>query len=179
MKENKFDFKLDGEMEQILSQIKKVCPVTKVNLNKDDAFHIVGAYMVASENMDEYNFDLDDLNDDTILITDTRNVVEKIGIIDGALAILKLNGYLENEYSHIFPTVIKNITSYCTYGDFKNRMDEIVESLDIKLELAKNNVRVILHNIWFLPYGEYDLLAERIMKEVKEDMNNGNTSEHN
>lgn len=172
MENNKqIDVNMGEDMEEFLKQFKMLSPTAKLNFNKNDDFHIVGGYLVASEDIKNVmKCDLSDLHDSTFLYSDRKNIIEKIQIIDGSLTLLNSNNVI-GYYLFIIESFLKDGIDGCTYRFLKDKVNKLIDRLNIddtKYGLIKNNLKYILENIWFMPYSEYDKLKDKIREELKQ-----------
>lgn len=178
---NNNEFKMDKETEEFINQFKMISPTTKINFDKNDAFHVVGGYLIASSNIKEdLKCDLSDLSDSTFLLIDKRNLVEKIQIIDGALDLLLKNDIIKESYDNVILTLMSDFINGNTFINVKSMINNIIDNINIDKNRYGgiiNNLRYILCYIWFMPYSEYEELAIKIRDELESFHEENNKNE--
>lgn len=183
-----------GEIgSDIINTIKLKCPTTKFNLNPEDKYHIIGMGMMIEKNLENtLKLDLEDLNDNTIICLDNRQILEAIGIIDGALNLLAANKIVKDSDSiPCMNAIIKFIThnTITRYKYFKQNMyhispnDYVNDDIEYT-DTIKNCVdrfNFLIKNIWFVTYGDLDAFYEKTVKAFNStgDSKNEDSSENN
>lgn len=160
----------------LLNIVKLKSPTQKLNLdkNKEDKLHACGMQLLINFDDIENTMkaDLDDLEDDTILFINSHHIVECISIIDGALQLLVLSDKkyinLEQKDSIINDIIDVVKSGIIRYSNLKFELENIIYKdrfSDIPVGLF-NGLKYIISNVWFLPYGEIDAIAQEAINNM-------------
>ena len=182
---NSQEFNMD-KYNDFLSKIKAGSPVHKINFTLESPNAIVGMYLITMKDVESYLdkfVDHSDLNEDTLLVFESRHVVECCQIIYGCLNILKGIGMVKKEYKLIIGDIIKKSLSFPTfYSTFKKSMLDVnftaIENSDYEeWKIVYKKFVYILQNIWFVPYGKIDEMAKEAIEEFKKHCEEGENNE--
>lgn len=171
------------DYNKFLKQIKAGSPVHKINFTLESPNAVVGMYLITMENLEEYLdkvVDKADLNDNTLLVFESRHVVECCQIIYGCLNILKSINMINERYyrnGYIYEVIIESVIDKLLsrpifYYDLVYKMNTVVNSY-IKSDHSKESEKIykkllyIMRNIWFVPYGQIDEMANEAIEEFK------------
>ena len=171
------------------AKIKAGSPVHKINFTLECPNAVVGMYLITMEDAKSYidkAADEADLNDDTLLVFESRHVVECCQIIYGCISILKginLIRYNQN-------IIINHITNALLpaplfYSNMVTEIDYIIDScIDaVAFNNYDNGEKIlesfnhIMKNIWFVPYGKIDEMAKEAIEEFKKNTKDGENNE--
>lgn len=176
MENNAQKFSMD-EYNKFLKQIKVGSPVHKINFNLESPNAIVGMYLITKEDntkeyLDKYT-DKEDINNDTLLVFESRHVIECCQIIYGILNVLKNIGMYRLDYKTFINEILDTtLTKPSYYTTVMNELANITNNCihtdgSKKAAVIYDNFEYILKNIWFVPYGQIDAMGEEAMEEFK------------
>lgn len=183
MENNAQEFSME-KYNDFLKTIKSGSPVHKINFTLESSNAVVGMYLITMEDAESYinkRADYKDLNDNTLLVFESRHVVECCQIIYGCLNILKSINMYRMEYKVFIDQIIDTLLSKPLFYD--NAIKElanltynciVTDDSNKALEIYKRFL-YIMKSVWFIPYGRIDQMAEEAIKEFKkhtEDNNN-------
>lgn len=179
-------FSMD-EYNKFLKQIKAGSPVHKINFTLENPNAIVGMYLLTMEDVEPYLdkvIDKTDLNDNTLLVFESRHVVECCQIIYGALNILNNVGILKCNYEHFINEIIEALlSSPLFYSDAIEALLDIA-MYNVSISATNENGSIIykkfayiMRNIWFVPYGQIDEIANEAIEEFKKHCEEGESNE--
>ena len=134
-------------------------------------------YLISQKESNPYIdkvIDLSDLKDDTLLVFESRHVIECCQILFGCLYVLESVGVVKTSTNFIINRLTDSILSKpLFYKDFISQLSIIadqtikIDSNNKDLDQIFKNFKYILDNIWFIPYSGIDELAEDAIKEFK------------
>jgi hypothetical protein len=178
--EEKFDY------NDIISKIKTGSPVHSINFGVNSPNTIVGFYLTAKPDLKNYMdsiTDKKDISNDTLLVFESRHVVECCQIIHGSLLLaiehnIQVRGGVYNFIDRIIETLLSYPKRYC----------KVIESLRYiitkDMYFTNNNsidifdqCTTIIYNIWFVPYATIDNIANEAIEEYKSMLKEGNNNE--
>lgn len=174
------------EYNKFLKQIKAGSPVHKINFNLESPNAVVGMYLITMDNIKSYLdkvVDRADVNEDTLLVFESRHVVECCQIIYGILNVLKGIGIVSKNYKLIIDNIIRKSLSFpMFYSTFEKFMYEVAYTTfdNVDTEVAKElyeKFKYILQNIWFVPYGQIDEMAKEAIEEFNKHCGEGENNE--
>lgn len=177
---NNQEFNMD-KYNDFLKAIKAGSPVHKINFTLASPNAIAGMYLITMRgDMKSYldeAADYSDLNDNTLLVFESRHVIECCQIIYGCLNILKGIGMFKAsvDYEYIINMIMeKLLTKPSFYSKVNKEMGDIAYGC---ITLNNNNQEeskamyqkfvYIIKNIWFVPYGKIDEIATEAIEEFK------------
>lgn len=179
MADNKKELNFDEIIKNSgIAQMKLLSPTNKVNLDKDDDLHLVGAALITSGDIEnDMKCDLEDLDNMTLLFINSRTILECTKIIDGALKVMVNNKIISPSIRNrvidglcsgigngiIRYHALKSLTNNAI-GDIAHSMENLEVSEKV-IDIINNKFKYIIDNVWFLPYNEID----NILKSVKEE----------
>lgn len=183
--ENKvFDF---DKYNDFLAKIKVGSPVHKINFTMASPNAIVGMYLITMNDMESYIdkvADYGDLEENTLLVFESRHVVECCQIIYGCLNILKGVGMYRMEYEVFIEQVMDTLlTRPSFYSKTVKELDTLTnQCIKIQEDSDESNkiydkFKYIMKNIWFVPYGRIDEMAEQAIDEFKKQSGMGDDNE--
>lgn len=167
------------EYNKFLKTIKAGSPVHKINFSLESPNAIVGMYLITMENVESYLdkvADYSDLSDNTLLVFESRHVIECCQIIYGCLNMLKGIGMYRMDYKVFINQIIDTLLSKPTYYD--HAVKELSFITDNYIKLISGEESIIIHkrfahimkNIWFVPYGSIDEMANEAIDEFKKQL---------
>lgn len=170
------DFNMD-KFNELATKIKAGSPVHKINFNLENPNAIAGFYLISMDDIKSYIdkiIDRNNVDDNTLLVFESRHVIECCQIIYGVLSMIdNINNSVKFSYRFIIERIINDLlTKPLYYDDAIKKMDAIAyESININnndnsAELA-GRFMYILRNVWFIPYGKIDEMAAEAIKEFK------------
>lgn len=176
------------DYNKFLKSIKCGSPVHKINFSLESPNAIVGMYLVTMVDMENYlNKIIDDseINKDTLLVFESRHVIECCQIIYGCLNMLKSLDMYRTEYKVFINEVIDTLLSRPSfYKNIINELTNITHNLiNINTDKTKEASLIykkflyIMQNIWFIPYGEIDEMAKEAIEEFKKHCGEGENGE--
>ena len=182
---NTEEFNFEG-YNDFLSKIKVGSPVHKINFTIENPNAVVGMHLVTMKNVKSYLDKIADrreLKDDTLLVFESRHVIECCQIIVGCLVALESIGFVRISTQKIIEKIIEALLSKPSfYSKVSIELDNIVID-SLKLNRAKDedkifdNFKCIMQNIWFVPYGKIDEIANEAMKEFEARTKGGESNE--
>ena len=182
---NQEEFNME-KYNDFLKNIKAGSPVHKINFALECPNAVVGMYLISMENVKEYMYkslDCTDLNYDTLLVFESRHVVECCQVIYGALNVLKNINMFRIDYKVLINEVIDTVlTKPSFYTNVKKELKNIAFNL-INLDKTEASEEIykrflyILLNIWFIPYGRIDEMAKEGIEEFKKHCEEGNKND--
>ena len=178
MENNEQKFSME-EYNKFLKQIKVGSPVHKINFSLESPNAIVGMYLITKEDgskkyLDKF-VDKSEINNDTLLVFESRHVIECCQIIYGILNVLKGIGMYRLDYKTFINEVIDTTLSKPSYyttviNELINIANNCIHADDSrKAAVIYDNFEYILKNIWFVPYGQIDAMAEEAIEEFKKN----------
>lgn len=184
---NSQEFGLDmEEYNKFLRSIKAGSPVHKINFTIETPNAAAGMYLLTKDDFKSYineATDLTDVSDNTLLVFESRHVIECCQIIYGCLTVLNNMGLLRKDCEDIIGDIIDALlTKPIYYTTFTITIDHIViAAIHVPNSKETNEVferiRYIFKNIWFIPYGKIDEIASEAIKEYKERYKVGDNNE--
>lgn len=176
------------EYNKFLKMIKAGSPVHKINFNIESPNAIVGMYLMTMQDSKSYideSADYTDLNNDTLLVFESRHVVECCQIICGCLNVLAGIGLYTMAYEYFINRVLDTLLTRPLF--YEKAMEELSFIVNDIFNISNYNnsdkekiyekFKYILQNIWFIPYGKIDEIAEEAIKEFKEQCKDGDNNE--
>lgn len=174
---NEKEFSME-KFNDIMTKIKAGSPVHKINFSIENMNAVAGMYLISEKNMiDRIDniADYADLNDTTLLVFESRHVIECCQIIYGCLTVLDGLDVFKFTYNYIIDKIIEALlTRPITRYKLNEYMGEIAtssfKSFDNKnaSELFEN-FKYLMRNIWFVPYSEIDNIANEAIEKFKKD----------
>lgn len=164
----------DFTMEKIMqdsgftARIKGKSPANKINIEKNNKLLMVGKYILCDDK--EQNYDLSDLNENTIIFIDKHHMLECATIIYGAIELIYDNNNIKStkiNMRDLLSVIYSFMDNGITYLDNINKLSHrIVNHIfkDTKYDIAKK-LNNLIKNIWFLPYNEIDNIKNNIEQE--------------
>lgn len=187
MENNTKEFDIN-KFNDFAKMIKAGSPVHKINFTLESPNAVVGMYLITMENTKEYldkAADYSQLNENTLLVFESRHVVECCQIIYGCLNILKNMGMYRMAYEVFINEIIDTLLTKPSY--YKKIDDELVNlthsCIHIDTDKCKTpsliygNFLNIMRNIWFVPYGKIDEMAKEAIEEFKKHCEKGDINE--
>ena len=178
------EFNIDN-YNDLLKKIKVGSPVHKINFSIENQNAVVGMFLISLSDVNTYleKFaDHDDLNEDTLLVFESRHVIECCQIIYGCLHILQDINALVYSNNFIINDIIKTLlTTPIVYKKALTELNRIARS-SVKRDGSENSKKVyealkyILQNIWFVPYNNIDEIANEAIEEFKKRYNGDDTN---
>lgn len=169
-----------------LKTIKAGSPVHKVNFTMEDANAIVGMFLITKPDVKSYidkAADYTNLEKNTLLVFESRHVVECCQIIYGCLNIFTSVGMYKMNYEYFINRIIKVLlTKPIFYSTLITEMDNITDSC-ITLHDSEQGREIyggfkyLMRNIWFIPYGKIDEMANEAIEEFKNQSGEGEDNE--
>jgi hypothetical protein len=161
---------------EFLKTIKAGSPVHKINFTLASPNAIAGMYLITMNNVESYideAADYEDLEDNTLLVFESRHVVECCQIIYGCLNILAGVGMFNLSYETFINEIIDTTLSKPSF--YKTVINELVNIADNLIRVDESNESKlifnkfthIIKNIWFVPYGRIDEMATEAIEEFK------------
>jgi len=185
MENNKQEFSMD-EYNDFLKKIKSGSPVHKINFNIENPNAIVGMYLMTLPNVKSYIDkvkDTEDLTNDTLLSFENRHVIECCQIIYGSL--YALEGINAIQVSKLW--VINRILSSLLlrpmfYKDVVVELgnisrDTVKSGNSEEIKIVYNNLKYVIENIWFIPYGTIDEIAKEAIQEFEKRYGDNSSNE--
>lgn len=171
---NSQEFNMD-KYNDFLKKIKAGSPVHKINFTLENPNAVVGMYLITMENVEDYlnkAADYAELKKNTLLVFESRHVVECCQIIYGCLNILKgINMYrLEYEtfINQIIDTLLTKPLFYNTaIKELENIAYHCIHLPNDDVSIIYDKFLYIVKNIWFVPYGKIDEIANEAIEEFK------------
>lgn len=171
-----------------LKMIKAGSPVHKINFDIESPNAVAGMYLIAqkdSKPIIDKIVDKTDLRGDTLLVFESRHVVECCQILCGCLHILESTHLVKHSRNFIINRIIGTLlTRPLFHRDLLTQLNiiatqTIINSSNEDVKQIFQNFKYILDNIWFVPYGEIDELVKTALEEFKnkyigDDKNEGN-----
>ena len=171
---------------QFANKIMANAPVNKINFNLENPNAVAGMYLLLIEDTKKYLdglVDKKDLNDNTLLVFQSRHVVECCQIIYGCMKALEGIKMTKVSPEYIIDKIISALlTKPIFYNKFSSEMDFIITSClltpvpDDKIIISKK-FKYIMENIWFVPYGSIDNIAKEAIEEYKKELDKGENNE--
>ena len=168
--------------DNFLKMIKSGSPVHKINFSIESGNAIAGMYLISQKDikpcMDEI-VDKTDLKGDTLLVFESRHVVECCQILFGCLHVLNSVKIIKHSSVFIINRIISTLlTKPLLYKDMLLELNviatqSIINSDNEDVKQVFKNFKYILDNIWFIPYGEIDELIKKAIKEFEDKYNGG------
>jgi len=161
---------------EFMNQIKCGCPVHTMDFGIS-MNAVAGMYLLLSHNIDDVlnkYMDKPSIKDMTLMIFESRHIVECCQVIAGALYVYT------NENTDFVKKIVKHILlslltcSAMFPDDFDAKLNEIVDMCNNPLndKLLNDNLKKIILNIWFVPYTNLDAIGkegfEEYEREIKE-----------
>lgn len=172
--------------QKFASTINATCPIHKINFNLENNNAIAGMYLVVMEDPKSYLnkiVDKKDLNDNTLLVFQSRHVVECCQIIYGCIRILDGVKMAKVSAEYVINKLITALlTTPIFYYSFTLEIGNIINAAVINpksdVEIATyNKFKSIMENIWFVPYAGIDNIAKEAIEEFKKECENGDKNE--
>ena len=188
MENNYQEFDMN-KFNDFTKMIKAGSPVHKINFTLECPNAVVGMYLITmGDNTELYldkMADYTDLNDDTLLVFESRHVVECCQIIYGCLNILKNVNMYRMDYKVFIDQIIDTLLSRpIFYKKMIKELEYITHScIDINTDRVENPTLVhrkflhIMKNIWFVPYGKIDEMAKSAIEEFEKYTKVGENNE--
>lgn len=182
---NSQEFNMD-KYNDFLSKIKAGSPVHKINFTLENPNAVVGMYLITMEDAQSYidkAADYNDLKDNTLLVFESRHVIECCQIIYGCLNILKSIGMYRIDYETFINEVIDTLLTRPSF--YKNIIKELatlthnlinIDNSDATALIYKKFLHII-KNIWFVPYGKIDEMANDALDEFEQHYKVGENNE--
>lgn len=185
------NFSID-DYNAFLRQIKAGTPVHKINFTIDNPNAIIGMYLIAMNDMETYLkklVDLSDTSDNTLLVFESRHVIECCQIIYGCMDILNTINFFDKKYYSsraVIGNIVKILLSKPIY--YNDAMEALEDSVTFiiatysdspntkEYEKMRKKYLYLIKNIWFIPYAHIDNIAADA-KKYFEESNNGETNE--
>ena len=178
MSDNKLDMEgLNASMDDFFKQfnpgkIVEKSPALKINTDMENKLFAVG-FDIVLDDPDKVGYDTDDLNSDTLVMIDTRHMMECLMIISGALFCIKKYIVHSNDSHFIYNDFILQIRDVVCKGVVRyNEITKVATSIcndfssnGLAGQIKEGLFRIIA-DIWFLPYSEIDKRKEKIEKEL-------------
>ena len=187
MESNTKEFNME-QYNDFLKSIKAGSPVHKINFTLECPNAVVGMYLMTIDNTKEYLdkiVDREDLNDNTLLVFESRHVVECCQIIYGCLNLLKNINMYRMKYEVFIDMVIDTLLTKPSY--YKNIDKELINltynciHIDIdkreEASLFYNKFFNIMRSIWFIPYGKIDETAKEAIEVFQKRCEEGENHE--
>ena len=158
------------------AEFKQLSPSQKINIEINNELFIVGFNIIC----DEYDlkYDLKDLMPNTIVMIDTRHLVECALMIAGGIfcvsKVLNMDCDIHNDIWQVMSRINNNLAKYDDLDiAAKIIANKYARMANTTIENNKilNKLYYTIKNIWFLPYGEIDKIKEQIKKELGEKEN--------
>ena len=167
-----FNFEKFNDM---MSKIKSGSPVHKINFTLESANAISGTYLATVPDIKSYlgkMLDLDGINSDTLLVFESRHVIECCQIIYGYLYVVDVLKLSKYSSTFIIDKIINTLLKTpLFYSKMIIEMSELATSCIISSSDNGKKIletfKYIMENIWFLPYGEIDKIAKECIEEFK------------
>lgn len=171
------------EYNNFLKSIKCGSPVHKINFTLESPNAVAGMYLITKgDNTVEYLnkiADKTDLNGNTLLVFESRHVIECCQIIYGMLNVLSGIAMYNLSYETFINEVIDTLLAKPSfYKTVINEITNIVDNL-IRIDNTKesslifSNFLYIMRNIWFVPYGQIDEMAKEAIAEFEKHCEDG------
>ena len=175
MKNNTQGFNME-EYNEFLKKIKAGSPVHKINFTLESPNAVAGMYLITIEDPKTYLdkiVDHTNLKPNTLLVFESRHVIECCQIIYGCLNVLKgINVFYKKYEDFINDIITELLTKPIFYYMLAERMNDIliryIDTYEETLEIRKKFI-YILKNIWFVPYGQIDEIAKEAIEEFKKN----------
>jgi len=185
MENKEQEFNMD-KYNDFLSKIKAGSPVHKINFTLEHPNAVVGMYLITMENVIPYLdkvADYTDLNNDTLLVFESRHVIECCQIIYGCLSILDKMNMLKYSIRFIINKIIESLLTKPSFNDvISDNLHYIaIDCINVReiknRDVIVNNLEYILKTIWFIPYGRIDEIAKEAIDEFKKQCGEGGNNE--
>ena len=183
MKNNEQEFNMD-KYNDFLSKIKAGSPVHKINFTLESPNAVVGMYLISMKDVETYldkAADYADLNNDTLLVFESRHVIECCQIIFGCLKMFEPLGVLRINIRTIINKIIETLLTKPSFNDtISDELHNIViDSLNNEkiTDTVMNSLDYIVKTIWFVPYGKIDEMAKEAIEEFKKQYEEGGNNE--
>ena len=153
-------------------QIVEKSPALKINTDVENKLFVVGFDIILND-PDKIGYDTDDLRSDTLVMIDSRHMMECLIIISGALFGIKKYIAHNNDVHFIYNDFLLQIRDVVCKGVV--RYDEITKvATSICSDFSSNGLAEqpqkalyrIIADIWFLPYSKIDERKEKIEREL-------------
>lgn len=176
-----------NKYNDFIKSIKAGSPVHKINFTLESPNAVVGMYLITMDDAEAYldkAADKTDLNDDTLLVFESRHVIECCQIIYGCLNILSGIGMYKISYNTFIEQVVDTLLSKPQfYTQAIKELVNIAHNL-IHIEASDDNMKkiyvrflYIMRNIWFVPYGQIDEMAKEGIAEFEKHCKDGENNE--
>ena len=174
--------------DKFLKMIKAGSPVHKINFDVETPNAVVGMYLIAQKDVKpciDKVVDKTDLKGDTLLVFESRHVVECCQIIFGCLHVLDSVKVTTHSPNFIINRIIGTLlTRPLFHRDMLKQInviavDTIINSNNEEIKQVFQNFKYILENIWFVPYGEIDELVKTAINEYKDELTGDDKNEGN
>lgn len=174
-----------NEYNEILNNFKLKSPIHKIQIDLDNKNSIAGAYLLIKKDIDDYFSNIinkSDINPNTILVFETRHVMECCQIISGPLLIFKERNIISEDYIiHDFINrVIRSLlTTPKFYDDVIMDMKNILKNHGFDNYNENNNSHralfevftSIFMNIWFITYSDIDNIVQEAINKLEKEVN--------
>lgn len=176
MENNQQEFSMEA-YNDLITKIKCGSPVHKINLSIENNNAVAGMYLITMPDVKTYlteKNDLENLNNDTLLVFESRHVVECSLIIYGCLYLLHNANAIQFSIKYIIDRYIKILLSRPKFYDEIIREIGMLARSSIRRDGSKNSKKIhddleyIMKNIIFVPYAKIDEIGEEAIKEFKE-----------
>lgn len=153
------------------NEIMAKCPIHKVNLTIETPQAVAGMYLLTLPKAKDILadiVDLSDLHDETLLFITNRQIAEVCQIMYGILAVLEKQDKLNALGVSTIISRIYKIPTVSTYTDFVEYVESICHAFLNEIpQPIYGNLEYIMKNIWFVPYGKIDELANTAIREFQ------------
>lgn len=177
MENNDFDIE---KYKDMMNKIKTGNPVHVINFDNYSVNAIVGFYLVSLEDAESFlkdKIDKENIKDDSLLVFESRHVIECCQIIYGCISLMSkyMNIYFNSD--EIIDKIIDILlTKPKRYKSVIKELEELFNYHFKEIGLSLNNKAAInvlfnfsyiLLNIWFITYAKIDEIGNIAVEEVK------------
>ena len=186
MEMNNTDFSME-DFNKFADMIKAGSPVHKINFTIESPNAIAGMYLASMENITDYLdkiMDRENVTDNTLLVFESRHVVECCQIIYGCLTVLNGIGMYRMKHEAFIAEILETLltkplfypTAMKELESLTSNCIRIIENSNIS-EMVYKGFIYIMKNIWFIPYGKIDEIAREAINEFKKQCGEGELNE--
>lgn len=168
------EFKGVVDYEKFFKEMNTGCPVHKVQFNFVNTNAVLGMYLVTNPDVDsilEKRVNKSDINDDTLLVFESRHLTECCSIIYGAVKLIYQTDHNRDLTRSVIEELFDALHKPIFYNRFKMCIDDVIKKVGWKFEKGypAYNLKIIIENIWFISYSDIDELTNDAIKEIKEN----------
>lgn len=162
------------DYEKFFKEMNTGCPVHKVQFDLVNANAVLGMYLVSNPNIDsilEKRIDKSDINDNTLLVFESRHLTECCTIIYGAVKLIYPTDHNRDITRSVIEELFDTLHRPIFYNRFKICMGNVVKKVGWTFEKGTPayNLKMIIENVWFISYSDIDELTKDAVEEIRKN----------